>query len=131
MEATWNMARGKRTVLLQVNKHSLLGTAINIFCHNSFHYFLGTSGVITYQHGSNTLAVMWSVPYDYNLYSNWYFASIVVPEHASGDTFHRLYDNYAQPGDGNTRTVTAGGYEVESGMSNSGMSTLLVTVRRA
>lgn len=34
----------------------------------------GTAGVITYHLGdrNSTLAIMWSVPFDYNIYSNWW-----------------------------------------------------------
>lgn len=52
----------------------------------------GSVGVITYQlkDRDSTLAVMWSVPFDYNLYSNWWGVKVYDGYHSANKGEHRF-----------------------------------------
>ncbi|MDB9460613.1 hypothetical protein PN480_05950 [Dolichospermum circinale CS-1225] len=55
----------------------------------------GTAGVITYRlNGADArLAILWSIPYDYNLYENWFATEMILTRDAiNGNLFDRLYN---------------------------------------
>ncbi len=65
----------------------------------------GAVGVITYDFANepnpHRLAIMYSVPYDYNLYENWFKLSVIAPDVALDDSlFDDMYNNRgATPGE--------------------------------
>ena len=87
----------------------------------------GAVGVLGFMmQDGNTLGVMFSVPFDYNLYSNWWNAKVYggskpVDKHMYDD----LYGNTTFKGDDQWHETSIGyGYAVRGAMSSSGKCTL-------
>ena len=87
----------------------------------------GAVGVLGYKLGDgNTLGVMFSVPYDYNLYSNWWNVKVYNGyKPVDKDMYDDLYDNATFKGDDQWYDKSLGyGYKVRGAMSSSGTCTL-------
>ena len=92
----------------------------------------GCVGVIAYKMSDgNTLGVLFSVPFDYNLYSNWWDAKIYQGEReANYDMYKDLYYGDPFKGDDSWHEKTLlGGIQMTGYMASSGTPTLLIRIR--
>ena len=95
----------------------------------------GVVGVLTYYIPGKqaTLAVMWSVPFDYNLYQNWWNAKLYSGEQKANNAMYDDLYYYADPFKANgwhTRNLGYG-LKFRGSMSSSGKSTLEIHVSTA
>ena len=93
----------------------------------------GAVGVMGYKMGNgNTLGVMFSVPFDYNLYSNWWNAKVYEGDKpADKNMYHDLYDNADFKGDDHWHEKDiGGGYAVRGAMSSSGQCTFECYIKK-
>lgn len=92
----------------------------------------GTVGVLTYHIAARnqTAALMWSVPYDYNLYSNWWNFEVRSGRvAASRSLYQSLYNsNTAIKGDSNHVKRSTNGWTFEGSMGHSGTPLLSVVL---
>lgn len=92
----------------------------------------GVVGVFTYYlpEISKTLAVMFSVPFDYNLYSNWFDVRLYSGRKwANKDLYNEMY--YGDPFEGNDgwhRRNLGSGLKVKCAMSSSGQATIEIHI---
>ena len=91
----------------------------------------GVVGVLTYYipNKHSTLAVMWSVPFDYNLYQNWWNVKLYSGElKADQAMYEDLY--YTEPFRANGWHTRNLGYSLKfrGSMSSSGKATLEIHV---
>ena len=97
----------------------------------------GSAGVMAYYIPDLgvTLAVMFSVPFDYNFYSNWWNVKIYKGEERAWEhMFDDLYHSYSNPfkGDNSWRERKLGyGLKMRGSMSSSGQATLEIHVSYA
>ena len=95
----------------------------------------GTVGVLAYYVSDihQTLAVMWSVPYDYNWYENWWNVKLYSGDRkASYDIWYDMY-YYANPFKGNHhwyRRDLGGSCEFSGSMTGSSAAILEIHVSR-
>ncbi|XP_066030192.1 DELTA-stichotoxin-Hcr4a-like [Pocillopora verrucosa] len=83
----------------------------------------GSVGVVTYytQGADKTVAVMFSVPFDYNLYSNWWDVKIYNGmKRATYDMYEDMYYNHPYQGDNGWHTKYANGFQVKGTMTSAG-----------
>ena len=92
----------------------------------------GAVGVMTYYIPSiqKTLAVLFSVPFDYNLYSNWWDVKLYSGKKWAG---YSIYDNmyYGNPFRGDNRwhyKDLGSGLKLMGAMSSSGKASLVIRV---
>ena len=95
----------------------------------------GTVGVFTYTlSDGNTIAVMWSVPFDYNLYSNWWnVLAFRGKKYANKELFDYMYSWSGNPFSGDNEWKTKNldlGYKVRGAMAASGMATMEIHVEK-
>ncbi|CAI5670167.1 unnamed protein product [Oreochromis niloticus] len=101
----------------------------------------GSVGVFTYDlydHSTNRadkkIAVMFSVPFDYGRYSNWFAVGVFDKEKkCDGDLFHKMYYSDERgfvrgKADGHDLKHTADDVVITLGMTNSSVATLKVNV---
>ena len=93
----------------------------------------GVVGVVAYYIPSigKTLAVMFSVPFDYNLYQNWWNAKLYPGnKRANYGQYVDLYSNAASPfkANGWHERSLGSGLKFRGSMSNSGKATLQIHV---
>ena len=97
----------------------------------------GAVGVFTYYiKGLNkTLAIMYSVPFDYNLYSNWWNVKLYSGrKEATKEMFNEMYRSQSKPfkGDNGWHTKDLGsGLSVNGAMASPGQTRLEIKVRNA
>ena len=79
-----------------------------------------------------SLHVMFSVPYDYNLYSNWWDVSLTDDKvNADDSQFDKMYNGDPFPGDSGWHEKDIGsGLKVKGSMANSGTPTLEIHVNK-
>ena len=94
----------------------------------------GAVGVMTYHIPSiqKTLAVLFSVPFDYNLYSNWWDVKLYSGKKWAG---YSIYDNmyYGNPFRGDNRwhyKDLGSGLKLMGAMSSSGKASLVIRVSK-
>jgi len=80
----------------------------------------GTAGVIHLNAGNTKYTIMWSVPYDYNIYENWFD---VVEGHES---FKTVY--YKAPTKGGQNLLKKGTHYIRGRMGNGGICSLMVSI---
>ena len=95
----------------------------------------GAVGVVGFQMSDgNTLGVMFSVPFDYNLYSNWWNAKVYEgSKSVNHDMYKDLYydaDPFKGDDQYHEREDIGQGYKVKGVMSSSGTCTLMVSIRK-
>ena len=95
----------------------------------------GTVGVFTYHTSEGyTIAVMWSVPFDYNLYSNWWnVLALPGKEVANSDLFERMYSSDGEPFKGDNEWKIKNldfGLKVRGAMAESGQATMEIHVEK-
>ena len=75
-----------------------------------------------YMEGADkTIAVMFSVPFDYNFYSNWWDVKIYPgKEIATHDVYHSMYYNHPFEGDNGWHIKNVDGFQVKGTMTNGG-----------
>lgn len=92
----------------------------------------GAVGVLTYymKDVNKTLGVLFSVPFDYNLYSNWWDAKVYKGKKmADNDMYKDLYYGDPFKGDDSWKTKQIGeGYSLKGFMSSSGTCELEVRI---
>lgn len=92
----------------------------------------GVVGVLTYYIPSidKTLAVMWSVPFDYNFYQNWWNVKLYDnKDRADYDMYYDLYYNaYPFKANGWHSRNLGSGLQSRGSMSSSGEATLEIHV---
>ncbi|PKY20529.1 fragaceatoxin C [Rhizophagus irregularis] len=92
----------------------------------------GTVGVFVYhvKDQNQSLAFMWSIPFDYNIYSNWW--SIIVYDgfiEANDDLYREMYYNSPNKGDSQTyKRDLNSGWRYEGSMGNSGTPIIVVDI---
>ncbi|RGB37297.1 Sea anemone actinoporin [Rhizophagus diaphanus] len=92
----------------------------------------GTVGVFVYhiKDQNQSLAFMWSIPFDYNIYSNWW--SIIVYDglvEANDDLYREMY--YGSPKKGDSQTYEGDlnfGWRYEGTMGHSGTPIIVVDI---
>ena len=73
------------------------------------------------QGADKTVAVMFSVPFDYNLYSNWWDVKIYNGmKRATYDMYEDMYYNHPYQGDNGWHTKYANGFQVKGTMISAG-----------
>ena len=83
----------------------------------------GCVGVFAYymEGADKTIAVMFSVPFDYNFYSNWWDVKIYPgKEIATHDVYHSMYYNHPFEGDNGWHIKNVDGFQVKGTMTNGG-----------
>ena len=82
---------------------------------------------------NKTLHVMFSVPYDYNLYSNWWNVALFDGKaEADESKYNGMYNGKPFKGDNAWYEKDIGsGLKVEGSMANSGTATLQIRVNKA
>lgn len=91
----------------------------------------GSVAVITYQisHTSYRLAILWSVPFDYNLYENVFNFKIVDAGTATDvNLYNDMYNGAAKATDGAYK-VTDKGFKVKGTMGTGGQATLNISFK--
>ena len=107
------------------------GETLEYNARNKRSWPTGVVGVLAYSTGDGkTLAVMFSVAFDYNLYSNWWNVKVYEGRKRAG---YRMYKSlyYAKPfkGDNGWYERSIGnGLNVKGAMSSSGKATLKIRV---
>ena len=95
----------------------------------------GAVGVFTYYiKGLNkTFAIMYSVPFDYNLYSNWWNVKLYSGrQEATKEVFKEMYDSDPFKGDNGWHTRDLGsGLYVNGAMASPGQTHLEINVGNA
>lgn len=97
--------------------------------------FRGVVGVCAYRMSDgNTLGIMFSIPYDYISYQNWWNIKVFQGQrHADNRMFNDLYD-YNSPVQGNDRwhynKRIGGGLKCDGFMNSSGAAKLQIDVKR-
>uniref|UniRef100_A0A679KL36 mRNA n=1 Tax=Oulactis sp. TaxID=2093647 RepID=A0A679KL36_OULSP len=95
----------------------------------------GVVGVLTYaMSDGNTLAVLFSVPYDYNLYSNWWNVRVYSgKQRATQYMYEKLYYDYSPfKGDNGWHSRNLGyGLKCRGFMNSSGKAVLEIQVSQA
>ena len=94
----------------------------------------GAVGVLSYYipHLNKTLAVLFSVPFDYNLYDNWWNVKLYSGDkEASYDMYYEMYHNADpfQGDDGWKERDLGSGLKVKGSMASSGHTTLILLVK--
>lgn len=92
----------------------------------------GVVGVLTYYipGKDSTLAVMWSVPFDYNLYSNWWNVKLYYGDRGPSHAMYKELYYYANPfkaGSWNTKNL-GGGLKCRGFMTTPGNAKLKIEV---
>lgn len=94
----------------------------------------GTVGLLSYRFkgSQHKLVVMWSVPYDYNLYENWWNLDVVpINRSLDKDLWDELYKNAKK----NSKVVLVNrdgvAYEIAGSMGTTGKTTLKVELKKA
>ena len=87
------------------------------------------------QNVQKTLHVMYNVPFDYNLYSNWWNATVVDGRQSPNEDVH--YNLYNGKGGmpypnaaGNWCRTTGNGFEVIGSMTTNGQATMELEIRK-
>ena len=92
----------------------------------------GVVGVCTYYFSKidKTLAVMFSVPFDYNWYSNWFDARLYSGyKWANKDLYKGMYNDDPFRGDNRWHVKDLGsGFLMEGSMSSSGQATIEILI---
>ncbi|GBB89068.1 hypothetical protein RclHR1_15720002 [Rhizophagus clarus] len=90
----------------------------------------GTSGVIVYhiKDYDLSLALMWSIPFAYLSYSNWWnikvYEGLIEPNE---DLFWKMYYDNPEKGDGNSYSGKLdGGWSYEGSMGDAGQSIIII-----
>ena len=95
----------------------------------------GTTGVFTYSvnDGTYTLAVMWSVPFDFNLYSSWWNVKMYSGrKYANKALYKEMYKSAQHKGDNawHGPKDIGQGYTVKGSLAKSSVPTLEIHVKK-
>ena len=94
----------------------------------------GTVGVFAYNsNDGDTLAVMWSVPFDFNLYSSWWNVEVYSGTvKANREMYNEMYKNAEFRGDNNWYgpKELSRGYTITGSMANSSVTSLEIRVTK-
>lgn len=93
----------------------------------------GIVGVFAYymKDVNKTIAVMFSVPFDYNLYSNWWSVKIYPgKETATHEMYESMYYNDPFKGDNGWHTENVDGFQVKGTMTNGGECLLQLRISK-